>query len=164
MNKLPVMEQFLTLQGEGYHTGRSAIFIRLGGCDVGCVWCDVKESWDESKHPSIEVSKIMERISSYATDFVVITGGEPTLHNLNPLIKALKDDQKYIAIETAGTNPLPDGLDWVCFSPKKFKKPWTNQRNPQTFIRTNELKRANPSFDQRRRNSRKMADYLHSFL
>ena len=92
------------------------------GCDVGCVWCDVKESWDESKHPSIEVSKIMERISSYATDFVVITGGEPTLHNLIPLIKALKDDQKYIAIETAGTNPLPDGLDWVCFSPKKFKK------------------------------------------
>lgn len=123
MNKLPVMEQFLTLQGEGYHTGRSAIFIRLGGCDVGCVWCDVKESWDESKHPSIEISEIMEGISSYSTDFVVITGGEPTLHNLNPLIKALKDDQKYIAIETAGTNPLPDGLDWVCFSPKKFKKP-----------------------------------------
>jgi len=123
MNKLPVMEQFLTLQGEGYHTGRSAIFIRLGGCDVGCVWCDVKESWDESKHPSKAISEIMNDISSYPTDFVVITGGEPSLHNLVPLVRALKDEKKYIAIETSGTNPLPRGIDWVCLSPKKFKKP-----------------------------------------
>ena len=83
----------------------------------------VKESWDESKHPSKEISEIIDEISSYPTDFVVITGGEPSLHNLAPLVTALKDEKKYVAIETSGTNPLPKGIDWVCLSPKKFKKP-----------------------------------------
>ena len=123
MNKLPVMEQFLTLQGEGYHTGRSAVFVRLGGCDVGCVWCDVKESWDISKHPLKSLNEILDEVNKYPTDFVVITGGEPSMHDLTLLIKALKSQNKYIAIETAGTNPLPKGIDWICFSPKKFKKP-----------------------------------------
>ena len=123
MNKLPVMEQFLTLQGEGYHTGRSAVFVRLGGCDVGCVWCDVKESWDVAKHPLKSLNEILDEVNKYPTDFVVITGGEPSMNDLTLLIKALKSQNKYIAIETAGTNPLPKGIDWVCFSPKKFKKP-----------------------------------------
>ena len=123
MNKLPVMEQFLTLQGEGYHTGKSAVFVRLGGCDVGCIWCDVKESWDVSKHPLKSLNEIIDEANKYPTDFVVITGGEPSMHDLTLLIRELKSQNKYIAIETAGTNSLPKGIDWICFSPKKFKKP-----------------------------------------
>ena len=135
MNSLPVMEQFVTLQGEGFYTGKPAVFIRLAGCDVGCTWCDVKESWDESIHPSLEVVEIVNQILEYATDFVVITGGEPSLHNLIPLIHELKKNNKYIAIETAGTNSLPEGIDWVCFSPKKFKKPID-----EIYEKVNELK------------------------
>ena len=135
MNELPVMEQFLTLQGEGYHTGKSAVFIRLAGCDVGCVWCDVKESWDAEKHPVLSVSEIVKKTLDYRTDFVVITGGEPTLYDLTILVDTLKKQNKYVAIETAGTNPLPDNIDWVCFSPKKFKKP-----HPSIYQKVNELK------------------------
>ena len=89
MNKLPVMEQFLTLQGEGYHTGRSAVFVRLGGCDVGCVWCDVKESWDVAKHPLKSLNEILDEVNKYPTDFVVITGGEPSMHDLTFFIQEL---------------------------------------------------------------------------
>lgn len=135
MNELPVMEHFLTLQGEGFHTGKSAVFIRLAGCDVGCVWCDVKESWDKEKHPVLSVSEIVEKTLDYRTDFVVITGGEPTLYDLTLLVDTLKKKNKYVAIETAGTNPLPDNIDWVCFSPKKFKKP-----HPSIYQKVNELK------------------------
>ena len=135
MNSLPVMEQFVTLQGEGFFTGKSAVFIRLAGCDVGCSWCDVKESWDADEHPVLRVEEIVNEVLKYPTDFVVITGGEPTLHNLNTLVKALKKYNKYIAIETAGTNPLPNGIDWVCFSPKKFKKPID-----EIYSQVNELK------------------------
>ena len=135
MNSLPVMEQFVTLQGEGFFTGKSAVFIRLAGCDVGCSWCDVKESWDADEHPVLKVEEIVDEVLKYPTDFVVITGGEPTLHNLNTLVKALKKYNKYIAIETAGTNPLPNGIDWVCFSPKKFKKPID-----EIYSQVNELK------------------------
>mgnify|MGYP006059672993 FL=1 len=129
------MEQFVTLQGEGFFTGKSAVFIRLAGCDVGCSWCDVKESWDADEHPVLKVEEIVDEVLKYPTDFVVITGGEPTLHNLNTLVKALKKYNKYIAIETAGTNPLPNGIDWVCFSPKKFKKPID-----EIYSQVNELK------------------------
>jgi 7-carboxy-7-deazaguanine synthase len=135
VNELPVMEQFLTLQGEGFHSGKSAVFIRLAGCDVGCVWCDVKESWDEKAHPVLSVSEIVKKTLNYRTDFVVITGGEPTLHDLSFLVDSLKKHDKYVAIETAGTNPLPDNIDWVCFSPKKFKKP-----HPGIYQKVNELK------------------------
>ena len=135
VNELPVMEHFLTLQGEGFHTGKSAVFIRLAGCDVGCVWCDVKESWDKEKHPVLSVSEIVEKTLDYRTDFVVITGGEPTLYDLTLLVDTLKKKNKYVAIETAGTNPFPDNIDWVCFSPKKFKKP-----HPSIYQKVNELK------------------------
>ena len=123
MDKLPLMEQFVTLQGEGYHTGRSAVFIRLGGCDVGCVWCDVKESWNANAHTLVSIGEIIDNTNKYSTDFIVITGGEPTLYDITRLVQGLKKEKKYIAIETAGTNPIPDKIDWVCFSPKKFKKP-----------------------------------------
>ena len=129
------MEQFVTLQGEGFFTGKSAVFIRLAGCDVGCTWCDVKESWDPNEHPVLKVEDIVDKILKFPTDFVVITGGEPTLHNLNALVKVLKKHNKYIAIETAGTNQLPNGIDWVCFSPKKFKKPID-----EIYSQVNELK------------------------
>ena len=135
MNSLPVMEQFVTLQGEGFFTGKSAVFIRLAGCDVGCTWCDVKESWDPNEHPVLKVEDIVDKVLKFPTDFVVITGGEPTLHNLTTLVKGLKKHDKYIAIETAGTNPLPNGIDWVCFSPKKFKKPID-----EVYSKVNELK------------------------
>jgi len=135
MNKLPLMEQFVTIQGEGYYSGRSAVFIRLGGCDVGCVWCDVKESWEASAHPMVSVEDIVNEVKGFKTNFVVITGGEPTMHDISKLIDELKKNNIYVAIETAGTNPVYEGVDWICFSPKKFKKP-----DPTVYQVTDELK------------------------
>ena len=135
VNKLPLMELFNTLQGEGFHTGKPATFIRLAGCDVGCFWCDVKESWDSELHPSFSVENIVSKALKYKTKFAVITGGEPTLHNINGLVDQLKEKNFYTAIETAGTNPLPNNIDWVCFSPKKFKDPI-----PQIYQFADELK------------------------
>lgn len=120
---LPVMEHFYTLQGEGSHSGRAAYFIRLAGCDVGCVWCDVKESWDISPSQYLSIDTIVEEVGQTPTDFVVITGGEPTMHNLHELTSALKAKGYEIAIETAGVHPLKGQIDWYCFSPKKFKAP-----------------------------------------
>ena len=119
----PVMEHFLTLQGEGYHTGRAAYFIRLGGCDVECWWCDVKESWNAEKHPKFTIDEMVEWVRSSGVHFCVITGGEPTLHDLGPLCDALHAAGIEIAIETAGVHELRGELDWICFSPKKFKEP-----------------------------------------
>lgn len=135
MNKLPLMEQFVTIQGEGYYSGRSAVFIRLGGCDVGCVWCDVKESWEASAHPMVSVEDIVNEVKGFKTNFVVITGGEPTMHDISKLVDELKKNNIYVAIETAGTNPVYEGVDWICFSPKKFKKP-----DPTVYPVTDELK------------------------
>lgn len=122
-SKFPLMELFHTLQGEGFHTGKSAVFIRLAGCDVGCIWCDVKESWDANEHPEVSENYIVDQVLSYNTKFAVITGGEPTLYNLTSLVNKLKQNNVYTAIETAGTNHFSDNLDWICFSPKKFKNP-----------------------------------------
>ena len=129
------MEQFVTIQGEGYYSGRSAVFIRLGGCDVGCVWCDVKESWEASAHPMVSVEDIVNEVKGFKTNFVVITGGEPTMHDISKLIDELKKNNIYVAIETAGTNPVYEGVDWICFSPKKFKKP-----DPTVYPVSDELK------------------------
>ena len=126
MNKLPLMEQFVTIQGEGYYSGKSAVFIRLGGCDVGCVWCDVKESWDASAHPMVTVDEIVANVKSFKTNFVVITGGEPTMHDISKLVDELKKNNIYVAIETAGTNPVYVGVDWICFSPKNLKSQTQN--------------------------------------
>ncbi|MEY4893853.1 MAG: hypothetical protein RL751_663 [Bacteroidota bacterium] len=120
---LPVMEHFYTLQGEGKHSGRAAYFIRLAGCDVGCVWCDVKESWDISPNQYLTIENIVAAVGQTPTDFVVITGGEPTMHNLTELTSALHAKGYEIAIETAGVHPLKGQIDWYCFSPKKFKAP-----------------------------------------
>jgi len=120
---LPVMEQFLTIQGEGYHSGRSAYFIRLGGCDVGCVWCDVKESWDAAEHELMDISVLVDRAVETNTDFSVITGGEPTMYNLSALTGALNEKGIRTAIETSGVYELTGNWHWICFSPKKFKAP-----------------------------------------
>lgn len=119
----PIMEHFYTLQGEGKYTGTSAYFIRLGGCDVGCVWCDVKESWDADLHPKMSVEELKTIVSQYPGDLVVITGGEPAMYDLTVLVDALHSIGKYVAIETSGTSPLIGDLDWYTFSPKKFKAP-----------------------------------------
>lgn len=120
---LPVMESFYTLQGEGFHQGRAAYFIRLGGCDVGCVWCDVKDSWDASKHPQQSVDSIVAEAKKYPGRLAVITGGEPLMHQLDELTQALKDAGFETNIETSGSSPLSGDWDWICLSPKKFKAP-----------------------------------------
>lgn len=121
--KLPLMEDFYTIQGEGAHTGRPAYFIRTAGCDVNCWWCDVQESWDESKHPVVEVGKIVDRAKKSGAEFAVITGGEPLLHDLDPLTLRLKQAGLQTHIETSGSSPLSGYLDWITLSPKRFKEP-----------------------------------------
>lgn len=120
---LPVMEHFYTLQGEGFHQGKAAYFIRLGGCDVGCVWCDVKDSWDEGKHPLLKIEDLILNIKSHPADIVVITGGEPLMHDLTELTNELHKAGLRTHIETSGSSPLSGNWDWITLSPKKFKDP-----------------------------------------
>lgn len=120
---LPVMEAFYTIQGEGFHQGRAAYFIRLGGCDVGCVWCDVKESWDASQHPQLSIEQIVTDAQLHPGRLAVITGGEPLLHNLDELTRQLHNAGFETNIETSGSSPLSGEWDWICLSPKKFKAP-----------------------------------------
>ncbi len=147
------MESFYTLQGEGFHQGRAAYFIRLGGCDVGCVWCDVKDSWDESKHPRFKVQEIIDKVklepgigdrklgnnltpsTLSPKPLIVITGGEPLLHQLDELTAALQQAGFETNIETSGSSPLSGRWDWICLSPKKFKAPL-----PEVVAAANELK------------------------
>ena len=125
---LPIMEAFYTIQGEGFHKGIASYFIRTGGCDVGCHWCDVKESWDENSHPIISVEEIVKKSAGFS-DCVVVTGGEPLMWNMNPLTKALKKLGKKTHIETSGAYPLTGIWDWVCLSPKKAKLPTEDAYN-----------------------------------
>ena len=120
---LPVMEAFYTIQGEGFHQGRAAYFIRLGGCDVGCFWCDVKESWDASLHPQLSLEEIIDGATQYPGRLAVVTGGEPLLHNLDELTSQLHNAGFETNIETSGSSPLSGDWDWICLSPKKFKAP-----------------------------------------
>ncbi len=120
---LPLMEEFYTIQGEGFHSGKAAYFIRLGGCDVGCHWCDVKESWNAELHPLTSVDTIVENASKYAAKIVVVTGGEPLLYNLDLLTSKLQAAGIKTFIETSGAYPLSGTWDWICLSPKKFKAP-----------------------------------------
>ncbi len=117
------MEHFYTLQGEGMYSGHAAYFIRLGGCDVGCVWCDVKDSWDASKHPVMTVEEITTIASANPGRIAVITGGEPAMHNLVNICQSLHDAGFRVHIETSGAHPLSGKLDWITLSPKKFKAP-----------------------------------------
>lgn len=135
MNELPLMEHFYTLQGEGYYTGSAAYFVRLGGCDVGCVWCDVKESWDASKHQQVGIATIVECVKLANAKMAVITGGEPLLHQLDALTKLLKENGISTNIETSGSSALSGYWDWICVSPKKFKAPL-----PEVVAKANELK------------------------
>jgi 7-carboxy-7-deazaguanine synthase len=132
---LPVMESFYTIQGEGFHQGRAAYFIRLGGCDVGCIWCDVKDSWDASKHPLISIDAIVAGAKEYPGRLAVITGGEPLLHDLAALTAQLHEAGFETNIETSGSSPLSGEWDWICLSPKKFKAPV-----PEMVPFANELK------------------------
>jgi 7-carboxy-7-deazaguanine synthase len=139
---LPVMESFYTIQGEGFYQGKAAYFIRLGGCDVGCVWCDVKESWDASKHPQRTIDDIVEEVTNACPPgddsngpVIVITGGEPLMHNLDELTRAIRAKGYRTNIETSGSWPLSGTWDWICLSPKKFKWPL-----PEVVSAANELK------------------------
>ncbi|MGN6295643.1 MAG: 7-carboxy-7-deazaguanine synthase QueE [Ginsengibacter sp.] len=135
LTHLPIMESFYTLQGEGFHQGKAAYFIRLAGCDVGCVWCDVKESWDEGKYPRESIEEIVSKAKQHPARLAVITGGEPTLYNLEYLTSALQAEGFATNIETSGSSPLTGTWDWICLSPKKFKPPL-----PQILKKANELK------------------------
>lgn len=132
---LPLMEEFYTIQGEGFNTGKAAYFIRLGGCDVGCPWCDVKESWDAEKHPLTSADLIVENAGKYPAKAVVITGGEPLIYNLDYLTSQLKEHGIKTFIETSGAYPLSGFWDWICLSPKKFKPP-----TPSVLAAADELK------------------------
>lgn len=133
--ELPLMEDFYTIQGEGFHQGRAAYFIRLGGCEVRCVWCDVKDSWNVDDHPKVSIESIAAKAKASGTEICVITGGEPTMHNLEALTIALKSAGLKTHLETSGAYPITGTWDWICFSPKKFKVP-----HPSVAQHADELK------------------------
>jgi 7-carboxy-7-deazaguanine synthase len=124
--KIPLMESFLSIQGEGFFSGKSSYFLRIGGCDVGCHWCDVKESWDPSIHPLTKVDDIIDEIKQYSVKIVVVTGGEPLMYNLDYLCQSLKLLDIKIHLETSGAYKLSGNFDWICLSPKKTLKPLKN--------------------------------------
>ncbi|MGZ3919246.1 MAG: 7-carboxy-7-deazaguanine synthase QueE [Bacteroidia bacterium] len=132
---LPLMEEFYTIQGEGFNTGKAAYFIRIGGCDVGCHWCDVKESWNANLHPLTKAEKILENVKHYHAKSVVVTGGEPLIYNLSWLTSLLKKEGIETFIETSGAYELSGEWDWICLSPKKTMEP-----KPEVYAKANELK------------------------
>jgi len=131
----PVMEHFYTIQGEGFHQGRAAYFIRLAGCDVGCVWCDVKESWTEDGAERLSIDRLKLFVKEAGANLVVVTGGEPLMHNLDELTHELQSEGIEVNIETSGAYPLSGKWNWICVSPKKFKAPL-----PEMLLAANELK------------------------
>jgi 7-carboxy-7-deazaguanine synthase len=133
--KFPVMEHFYTIQGEGFHTGRAAYFIRFGGCNVGCVWCDVKESWDADIHPKYTVDELLGFVAKSQAQICVITGGEPAMYDLSILIDELHTMGIRVHIETSGAYEIKGHYDWVCISPKKFKFPVK-----EALLKANEFK------------------------
>ena len=120
---LPLMEAFYTIQGEGFYSGTAAYFLRIGGCDVGCHWCDVKESWNADLHPPTTIADILKGIAKYPADTVVITGGEPLMWNLDKLTAALKNNGLKVHLETSGAYAYSGDFDWICLSPKKMQPP-----------------------------------------
>ena len=132
---IPVMEHFYTIQGEGFYTGHAAYFIRLAGCDVGCVWCDVKESWTVEEKQLMLIDDLLKEVLKYPGRLIVITGGEPLMYDLSFLTQTLKANGFQINIETSGAYPISGTLDWICVSPKKFKAPLK-----EVLAKANELK------------------------
>lgn len=131
---LPLMEEFYTIQGEGFHKGTAAYFIRVGGCDVGCHWCDVKESWNAELHPPTSIEHIVENAAKYS-DTIVVTGGEPLTWDMGPITESLKEKSLQTHIETSGAYELTGTWDWICLSPKKNKLPYG-----KIYDEANELK------------------------
>ena len=132
---LPVVERFYSLQGEGYNTGKAAFFIRLAGCDVGCSWCDSKNSWNRSVHPLVPIGEIVADVIRHKAEYVVITGGEPLMHSLNGLCTLLKRSNLKIFLETSGSHPFSGVFDWICLSPKRGNPPLSD-----IYKRASELK------------------------
>lgn len=133
--QLPLMEHFYTIQGEGFYAGTAAYFLRLGGCDVGCSWCDVKESWNVDAHPKISIEKMLEFVKTKNARMCVVTGGEPAMHQLQPLTDLLHKNDIKLNIETSGAYPISGTWDWITVSPKRFKKPLL-----ESLVKANELK------------------------
>lgn len=160
--ELPLMEEFYTIQGEGFHSGKSAYFIRVGGCDVGCHWCDVKESWDASLHPLTAVDKIVENAGKFPAKAVVVTGGEPSMYNLEYITGQFKKAGIQTFIETSGAYKLTGIWDWVCLSPKKTGEPL-----PENFLKANELKiivHNKSDFEWAEKNAKQVAPDCKLFL
>ena len=134
-SRLPLMEAFYTIQGEGFHQGKAAYFIRLAGCDVGCIWCDVKESWDTKDHPESSIREIIKKGLIYPSRLAVVTGGEPLMYDLFELTTELRASGFKTHLETSGVYPVSGNWDWICFSPKKFKSP-----DPVIYDKADELK------------------------
>ncbi|MFA5418939.1 MAG: 7-carboxy-7-deazaguanine synthase QueE [Bacteroidales bacterium] len=133
--KLPLMEEFYTLQGEGFHMGRAAYFIRVGGCDVGCSWCDSKESWNAQLFPPVSVEQVVSNAASHPAKTVVVTGGEPSMYPMDYLTQALHREGIKTMVETSGAYPLSGSWDWICLSPKKYSPP-----QKEIYLHANELK------------------------
>lgn len=133
--RYPLMEHFYTVQGEGANTGKAAYFLRLAGCDVGCVWCDVKDSWDRSVHPLVSIETMLGYLKQSGATRVVVTGGEPCMYDLKPLTDALKSEGFERYLETSGAYPISGDWEWVCVSPKKFKEPMA-----ESLLKADELK------------------------
>ncbi len=133
--KLPLVEDFYTIQGEGFHSGKPAYFIRLGGCDVGCRWCDAKYTWNPKLYPPTPIEAIVARAASYPAQAIVLTGGEPLLYPLDPLTDALHAKGLEIFLETSGSHPFSGRFDWICLSPKRQQPPLK-----EAYRQTDELK------------------------
>lgn len=133
--RLPLVEDFYTIQGEGFHSGKPAYFIRLGGCDVGCSWCDAKYTWNPLSHPLVDTDEIVERAASFEAQAIVITGGEPLLYPLDYLTERLHEHGLEIFLETSGSHPLSGEFDWICLSPKRKQPPLA-----EAFAAASELK------------------------
>lgn len=161
-NLLPVMEDFYTIQGEGENTGKAAFFIRIAGCDVGCHWCDVKESWNAGNHSKQSIEELLQKVMDSKASNVVITGGEPCMYDLNPLTSLLKENGFNLWLETSGAYPITGNFDWICVSPKKFKAPLS-----ESLKKAHELKVVvfNPSdFSWAEKNAREVNPDCHLFL
>ena len=161
-NRLPLVEDFYTIQGEGFHAGKPAYFIRLGGCDVGCRWCDAKYTWNPKVFPPVDVDEVVKRAKACAAQAIVITGGEPLLYPLEILTSRLRDMGLEIFLETSGTHPFSGEFDWVCLSPKRQQPPLA-----EAFGRAHELKviiQAEDDFIWAEENARRVGRYCRLYL
>ncbi|MBO5688138.1 MAG: 7-carboxy-7-deazaguanine synthase QueE [Alistipes sp.] len=161
-NRLPLVEDFYTIQGEGFHAGKPAYFIRLGGCDVGCRWCDAKYTWNPKVFPPVDVDEVVKRAKACAAQAIVITGGEPLLYPLEILTSRLRDMGLEIFLETSGTHPFSGEFDWVCLSPKRQQPPLA-----EAFGRAHELKviiQTEDDFLWAEENARRVGRYCRLYL